>query len=151
MGLHTKKVVLVILFCILTCTVHTELRYAKGYIAPNIEQVYTNKQANKATLKQKKRSKTVFKSLSKRMKRRSEGLQKALRKTSKTQLSAFFLCLFLGYLGIHRFYLRNYIVGVLMLLTLGGFGLMVIYDLVSVSYNQLMVETADGPVQPIPW
>lgn len=151
MGLLIKQVILGALFCLVTCSIHAEFRYAEGYTAPNVELVYTAEQASKVTFKQKKRSKSIFKGLKKRLKRRSKRLQKTLAQTSKTQLSAFLLCLFLGYLGIHRFYLKNYIVGVLMLLTFGGFGLMVVYDLVSISYNQMMVETPDGPVEPIPW
>lgn len=44
----------------------------------------------------------------------------------------FFLCLFLGFLGVHRFYEKKYITGVLFLLTLGFCGLGVLYDLFNI-------------------
>ena len=43
--------------------------------------------------------------------------------TGKFQIVAFILCLFLGFLGIHRFYLGYTAMGVLYLFTFGLFGL----------------------------
>ncbi len=40
------------------------------------------------------------------------------------------LCLFLGYLGIHRFYTKNWIAGVLQLMTGGGCGVWWLIDLI---------------------
>ncbi len=40
------------------------------------------------------------------------------------------LALYFGFLGVHRFYTRRPLLGVLQLLTLGGFGLWVLIDLV---------------------
>ena len=40
------------------------------------------------------------------------------------------LCLFLGYLGIHRFYTKNWIAGVLQLMTGGGCGVWWLVDLI---------------------
>lgn len=45
-------------------------------------------------------------------------------------LMAFLLCLVLGSLGIHRFYLNRVGTGILMLITLGGCGVWYIIDLV---------------------
>ena len=39
----------------------------------------------------------------------------------KSKLTAILLCFFLGSLGIHRFYLGYTIIGVIQLLTFGGF------------------------------
>jgi TM2 domain-containing membrane protein YozV len=49
--------------------------------------------------------------------------------STKSQLVAFLLCIFLGSLGIHRFYAGRIITGILMLLTLGFFGIWVLIDL----------------------
>ena len=42
------------------------------------------------------------------------------------------LCFFLGGLGLHRFYVGKIGTGILMLLTLGGLGIWVIYDFVMI-------------------
>jgi len=48
----------------------------------------------------------------------------------KSQLIALLLCLFVGGLGIHRFYLGYTTIGVIQLLTLGGLGIWVLIDLI---------------------
>lgn len=42
------------------------------------------------------------------------------------------LCLFLGFLGVHRFYERKIVTGIIYLLTLGLFGIGILYDLVKI-------------------
>ena len=51
---------------------------------------------------------------------------------SRNWMTAAFLCLFLGWLGVHRFYTGHYITGILQLLTFGGFGIWVLIDLVMI-------------------
>ena len=43
------------------------------------------------------------------------------------------LCYFLGVLGVHRFYAGKIGTGILMILTLGGFGFWIIVDMVMIA------------------
>ncbi len=52
--------------------------------------------------------------------------------SDKRILPAFLLCFFLGYLGVHRFYVGKVGTGVLMLLTLGGFGIWALIDFIMI-------------------
>lgn len=47
----------------------------------------------------------------------------------KNKWATFFLCLFFGFLGVHRFYEKKIITGILYLCTLGFFGIGVLIDL----------------------
>ncbi len=53
--------------------------------------------------------------------------------SSKSAAAAFFLCCYLGYFGIHRFYTGKIGTGILMLLTFGGVGIWVLIDLVIIA------------------
>lgn len=50
--------------------------------------------------------------------------------TEDKWLITLLLCLFLGYLGIHRFYTGHTLIGVLQILTLGGCGVWVLIDFI---------------------
>lgn len=50
----------------------------------------------------------------------------------KSGLTTFILCFFLGWLGIHRFYVGKIGTGILMLITAGGLGFWTLYDLFSI-------------------
>jgi len=50
----------------------------------------------------------------------------------KSRLVCLLLCLFLGSLGVHRFYVGKTGTGILMLLTLGGIGIWTLIDLIMI-------------------
>jgi len=49
---------------------------------------------------------------------------------AKSKWVSFFLCLFLGYLGIHKFYEGRILLGIVYIFTCGLFGVGVIIDLI---------------------
>lgn len=53
--------------------------------------------------------------------------------STKGFVPALLLCLFLGALGIHRFYVGKIGTGILMLLTLGGLGIWQIIDIILIA------------------
>jgi hypothetical protein len=53
--------------------------------------------------------------------------------SSKSRLVGFLLCIFLGYFGVHRFYVGKVATGVLWLLTGGLFGIGYIVDIVMIA------------------
>lgn len=56
--------------------------------------------------------------------------------SEKKGLVALLLCLFLGGLGVHRFYVGKAGTGVLMLLTLGGLGVWWLIDLITIAVGK---------------
>ncbi|MCS5554181.1 MAG: TM2 domain-containing protein [SAR324 cluster bacterium] len=55
----------------------------------------------------------------------------------KSKLTAILLCFFLGGLGIHRFYLGYTLIGVIQLLTFGGFLIWAIVDIIRLIIGSL--------------
>ncbi len=55
-----------------------------------------------------------------------------MEKSEKGFVPAILLCLFLGALGVHRFYVGKIGTGILMLVTLGGFGIWALIDLIMI-------------------
>lgn len=51
---------------------------------------------------------------------------------NKSKTAAALLCFFLGYLGIHRFYVGKTGTGVIQLLTLGGIGIWAFIDFIMI-------------------
>jgi hypothetical protein len=72
----------------------------------------------------------------------------------KSGLTTFILCLFFGVFGIHRFYVGKVGTGILMLLTLGGLGFWLLYDIFSIVCRDFtdskdrLVEIAQNPTAP---
>ena len=52
--------------------------------------------------------------------------------TSKRILPAALLCFFLGFLGVHRFYVGKVGTGILQIVTLGGLGIWVLIDFIMI-------------------
>lgn len=61
----------------------------------------------------------------------------AVAGSGKSQLIALLLCLFIGGIGIHRFYLGYTWQGVVQLLTLGGLGVWALIDLIRIITGDL--------------
>lgn len=64
--------------------------------------------------------------------------------TDERWLATLLLCVFLGGLGIHRFYTGNTITGIIQLLTLGGCGIWALIDLILIVTNSF--TDGDGKV-----
>lgn len=74
-------------------------------------------------------------------------IKKELRKADamgapKSQLTALLLVIFVGALGIHRFYLGYTTIGIIQLLTLGGCGIWALIDMIRIITGDL--KPADG-------
>ena len=51
----------------------------------------------------------------------------------KSRLAALLFCIFLGGLGVHRFYVGKVGTGVAMIFTLGGLGIWILIDLITIA------------------
>ena len=54
----------------------------------------------------------------------------------RSRLVALLFCILLGFLGVHRFYVGKIGTGILQLITLGGLGLWVLIDLISLAMGK---------------
>ena len=59
--------------------------------------------------------------------------QEDMRNSGKSFVATLLLCVLLGGLGVHRFYLGKIGTGILMLLTLGGLGIWALIDLIVIA------------------
>ncbi|SNY34390.1 TM2 domain-containing protein [Paractinoplanes atraurantiacus] len=62
--------------------------------------------------------------------------QTAAATGSKSWIATLLLCFFLGTLGIHRFYVGKVGTGILMLITLGGFGIWTLIDFIMIAVGK---------------
>lgn len=65
-----------------------------------------------------------------------------MEKSDKGFVPVLLLCLLLGGLGVHRFYVGKVGTGILMLLTLGGLGIWSLIDLIYIAIGQF--EDSEG-------
>lgn len=59
-----------------------------------------------------------------------------MEKSEKNFVATLLLCLLLGGLGIHRFYVGKIGTGILMIITLGGLGIWVLIDLIMIAIGK---------------
>ncbi len=57
-------------------------------------------------------------------------------KSDRSKVAALLLCIFLGWLGVHRFYVGKIGTGIIWLLTCGVFGIGVIIDIVNIALDK---------------
>jgi len=67
-----------------------------------------------------------------RMRGTAPGFQNDKTVSPRSRLASLLFCLFLGWLGVHRFYVGKVGTGILMLITVGGFGIWVVIDFIMI-------------------
>lgn len=60
--------------------------------------------------------------------------------SKKDKITALVLCIFLGFLGAHRFYVGKIGTGIIYMLTLGCFGIGIIVDIISIATGSFRDE-----------
>lgn len=63
---------------------------------------------------------------------KEDNMMTSVSVSDKSFVATLLLCIFLGYLGVHRFYVGKVGTGILMLITLGGFGIWILIDLIMI-------------------
>ncbi|XVV14304.1 TM2 domain-containing protein [Actinoplanes sp. CA-131856] len=62
--------------------------------------------------------------------------QTAAATGSKSWIATLLLCFFVGTLGVHRFYVGKIGTGILMLITVGGFGIWTLIDFIMIAVGK---------------
>jgi TM2 domain-containing membrane protein YozV len=73
----------------------------------------------------------------------AEAMKKADGATGKSQIVALILAIVVGVLGIHRFYLGYVGIGIIQLLTFGGFGIWALIDLIMIATGDLKPKNGE--------
>ena len=77
------------------------------------------------------------------MNRKLEKLEKEASSDDRSHIAAILLSLFLGGLGVDRFYLGYIGLGIVKLLTAGGFGIWYLIDLILIILKELTPKFGD--------
>lgn len=83
------------------------------------------------------------KAIKKELKRQLAAAPQSTTAEGKSQIVAAVLNFFLGFLGIHRFYLGYVGMGILELLTLGGFGILSLIDFIRILIGNLKPKNGE--------
>ena len=67
-----------------------------------------------------------------------------ISESDKRMVPALLLCFFLGFIGVHRFYVGKVGTGILMLVTAGGVGIWVIVDFVMICVGSFKDKEGRG-------
>ena len=59
---------------------------------------------------------------------------------NKNSISLIWICLLFGHIGAHRFFLKKYCTGILMMLTAGGLGVWYVIDIINLFRGKLTIE-----------
>lgn len=113
-------------------------------IIPSRKSVSFSKNENSVTANtnQTFEGKTVISKKISKAKKKAEK-NNAAEGGGKSQLVALLLCIFIGVLGIHRFYLGYTGIGILMLLTGGVCGILALIDLIRIITGDLKPRNGD--------
>lgn len=72
-----------------------------------------------------------------------QSIKGKTKAAGKSQLVALLLAIFVGALGIHRFYLGYTTIGIIQLLTLGGLGIWTLIDIIRIATGDLKPKGSD--------
>lgn len=137
----------------LTITTFESAETVKGIATPELTASTATKTATASkvakTAKAETATKAVTKNTSIDAKKSAAAVVKiakgiANKMGSKSQLIALLLCIFVGAIGIHRFYLGYIGIGIIQLLTAGGCGIWTLIDLIRIITGDLGPKDGSG-------
>lgn len=124
---------------IVLASTNNEALIEKLSATPNLQRLVANELATGEQVKMNRieKMRTLIKAKKEVKKALKAEKENGTNQGSKSQLTALLLVIFLGSLGIHRFYLGYYWQGFVQLFTAGGFGIWYLIDLVRIIMGDL--------------